>query len=35
MMSAVAANQSQGSKPMSSAFEPHMGIFVDAQERYD
>ncbi|KAF8684292.1 hypothetical protein AX14_004167 [Amanita brunnescens Koide BX004] len=33
MMSAVAANQSNASKPMSSAFEPHMGIFVDAQER--
>lgn len=22
------------SKPMSAAFEPHMGIFVDAQDKY-
>ncbi|KAF8625638.1 hypothetical protein AX15_005277 [Amanita polypyramis BW_CC] len=33
MMNAVAANQAQVTRPISAAFEPHMGIFVDAQER--
>ncbi|KAF8345521.1 Vps53-like protein [Amanita rubescens] len=33
IMSTVAVNHSYVSKPMSSAFESHMGIFVDAQER--
>ena len=35
IMSTVAVTQSYAAKPMSSAFEPHMGIFVDAQERYE
>ncbi|PFH49037.1 hypothetical protein AMATHDRAFT_64066 [Amanita thiersii Skay4041] len=33
MMAAAATGQIQLQKPMSAAFEPHMGIFVDAQER--
>ncbi len=35
IMSTVAVNHSYASKSMSSAFEPHVGIFVDAQERYE
>lgn len=33
MMSAVGVTKAQEPKPMSSAFEPHMSVFIDAQER--
>ncbi|KAF8638746.1 hypothetical protein AX17_001987 [Amanita inopinata Kibby_2008] len=33
MLNSAAAGQVQLQKPISAAFEPHMGIFVDAQER--
>ncbi|KAK2461334.1 hypothetical protein APHAL10511_006861 [Amanita phalloides] len=33
MMNAVAATQAHLTKPISAAFEPHMSIFIDAQER--
>ena len=34
MLKATDNPQSEPGKPMSAAFEPHMGIFVEAQDKY-
>jgi hypothetical protein len=34
MLKATDNPQAEPGKPISAAFEPHMGIFVDAQDKY-
>lgn len=34
MLKATDYSHSEPGKPISAAFEPHMGIFVDAQDKY-